>query len=82
MFLNRKITKSTGSYSDNINRLKEEIRTSDAIIIGAGAGLSTSAGFIYAGKRFEEFFTICIQADSIHIKQLKRAGHSGQEWCM
>jgi NAD-dependent SIR2 family protein deacetylase len=57
MFLNRKITKSTGSYSDNINRLKEEIRTSDAIIIGAGAGLSTSAGFIYAGKRFEEFFS-------------------------
>ncbi len=48
--------KSTGTYSDNINRLKEEIRTADAILIGAGAGLSTSAGFTYSGERFEKNF--------------------------
>lgn len=48
--------KSTGTYSDNINRLKEEIETADAILIGAGAGLSTSAGFTYSGERFEKNF--------------------------
>lgn len=48
--------KSTGTYSDNINRLKEEIKTADAILIGAGAGLSTSAGFTYSGDRFEKNF--------------------------
>ncbi len=57
MFLNKLITKSTGSYSNNIQRLKEELKTADAIVIGAGAGLSTSAGFTYSGERFEENFS-------------------------
>lgn len=39
-----------------IQRLKEEIKNSDYILIGAGAGLSTSAGFLYDGKRFEDNF--------------------------
>ena len=33
------------SMEDKIRRLKEEIDGADAIVIGAGAGLSTSAGF-------------------------------------
>lgn len=49
-------TKSTGSFSDNIQRLKEELMTADAIVIGAGAGLSASAGFAYDGERFERYF--------------------------
>lgn len=36
--------------------LKEEIAGADAVVIGAGAGLSTSAGFIYTGERFEKYF--------------------------
>ena len=32
------------------------IQTAEAIIIGAGAGLSTSAGFSYSGRRFKENF--------------------------
>lgn len=40
-----------------INRLKVEIETADAIIIGAGAGLSTSAGFTYTGSRFRQYFS-------------------------
>ena len=40
-----------------INRLKAEIETADAIIIGAGAGLSTSAGFTYTGNRFRQYFS-------------------------
>ena len=39
-----------------IQKLKEEIENSEYILIGAGAGLSTSAGFLYDGKRFEENF--------------------------
>lgn len=40
-----------------INSLKEEIETADAIMIGAGAGLSTSAGFTYTGSRFRQYFS-------------------------
>ena len=36
--------------------LKEKIRQADAIIIGAGAGLSTAAGFVYTGERFDRYF--------------------------
>lgn len=52
MFLRQLITKSTGTYSDNIIRLKEELKNADAVVIGAGAGMSTSAGLTYSGERF------------------------------
>ena len=35
--------------------LKEKINQADAVIIGAGAGLSTAAGFVYAGERFDRY---------------------------
>ena len=41
---------------DTIELLAKKIKTADAIVIGAGAGLSTSAGFTYSGKRFKEYF--------------------------
>ena len=50
-------TTSTGSFSDKITQLKKEIDTADAIVIGAGAGLSTSAGFDYNGERFRQHFS-------------------------
>lgn len=56
MFLRTATTKSTKSCCDTLQRLKHEIRTADAILIGAGAGLSTSAGFTYTGKRFTDTF--------------------------
>ena len=56
MFSKMKITKSTGSTSDNIKRLKKALVEADAVVIGAGAGLSTSAGFVYSGERFERYF--------------------------
>lgn len=56
MFGRMKITKSTGNYSDEIKRLKKAIEEADAVVIGAGAGLSTSAGFVYNGERFEKYF--------------------------
>ena len=42
--------------TEQIKRLKNEIKTADAVVIGAGAGLSTSAGFTYSGERFEKYF--------------------------
>ena len=45
------------SFSDQCKLLAEKIRTSDAILVGAGAGLSTSAGFLYSGSRFDENFS-------------------------
>ena len=56
MFSRMSITKSTGTYSDNIKKLKETLTDADTVVIGAGAGLSTSAGFVYNGERFEKYF--------------------------
>lgn len=42
--------------ADSIGRLYSAIQDADAVIIGAGAGLSTSAGFVYDGARFERYF--------------------------
>lgn len=41
---------------NGIEKLRETLEQSEAIIIGAGAGLSTSAGFTYTGERFETYF--------------------------
>lgn len=50
-------TKSTIEYSEPIARLKNALDGADAIVIGAGAGLSTSAGFVYSGERFRQYFS-------------------------
>ena len=42
---------------DCISKLRETLDNADAIVIGAGAGLSTSAGFVYTGERFEKYFS-------------------------
>lgn len=57
MFLKTGTKKSTQNYSDNINRLKEKAATADAILIGAGAGVSISAGLTYSGERFVKYFS-------------------------
>ena len=49
--------RSTRDYSAGIDRLKKEIQTADAIVIGAGAGLSTAAGFTYSGERLQKYFS-------------------------
>ena len=50
------ISRGKGTKEEQLKRLAEEIRTADAIVIGAGAGLSTSAGLTYAGERFDKYF--------------------------
>jgi NAD-dependent SIR2 family protein deacetylase len=57
MFLRTRIGTSTQDCSDSITLLKEKLESADAVIIGAGAGLSTSAGLTYSGERFEKHFS-------------------------
>ncbi len=57
MFSKTSTTKSTGAYSEQIKKLKKAFNEADAIVIGAGAGLSTSAGFVYNGERFAKYFS-------------------------
>ena len=57
MFLQKQTTGSATDFSAEIERLKHEIDTADAIVIGAGAGLSTAAGFTYSGERFRRYFS-------------------------
>lgn len=57
MFLRIPTDKSTKNFSDKINRVKELLKNADAVVIGAGAGLSISAGFEYSGERFEKYFS-------------------------
>ena len=54
--LGRNVSSGKGSREEQIELLKNEIQKADAIVIGAGAGLSTSAGFTYSGERFEKYF--------------------------
>lgn len=72
MFLKRAMTKSTGNYWDSIEQLKHKIDTADAIVIGAGAGLSTAAGFIYSGERFQKYFADFIK--KYHFKDMYSGG--------
>ena len=56
MFLNPWTNTSTKTYLDKIEKLKEKLNHCDAIVIGAGAGLSAAAGFEYSGERFDTYF--------------------------
>mgnify|MGYP004519683277 CR=1 FL=1 len=57
MFSKIWIKKSTPDYWAQIKKLQATLRKADTVVIGAGAGLSTSAGFIYTGERFEKYFS-------------------------
>ena len=81
------ISTGAGSRNEQIERLKKEIESANAIVIGAGAGLSTAAGLTYSGERFEKYFgdfaaRFDIQdmysGGFIHSQMRKRAGHGGQ----
>ena len=64
--------KTTNDYWDCIRTLKKVIENADAMIIGAGAGLSTSSGFEYGGKRFFDNFPDF--ADTYGLQDMYSAG--------
>ena len=47
---------STQEFSEQINKIKDALKNAEAIVIGAGAGLSTAAGLTYNGERFFRYF--------------------------
>ena len=49
--------KSTGNYLTQIEKLTKALDDADVVVAGAGAGLSTSAGFVYSGERFKKNFS-------------------------
>ena len=51
---------------NEIDRLWAVLDHADTVVIGAGAGLSTSAGFVYTGKRFEKYFSDFAAKYGIH----------------
>lgn len=57
MFSRNRTKEYTESCSAEIEHLKEVLKTADAVLIGAGSGLSTSAGLTYSGERFERLFS-------------------------
>lgn len=77
---------SAGTYPEQIERVKEELESADAVVIGAGAGLSASAGFVYNGDgsgrtflilRQDTAFMICIPAVFTLTKRRKSIGPIG-----
>lgn len=56
MLLGKKMKTSEKESCELIEKLKKILTSADAIVIGAGAGLSTSAGFTYDGERFHRVF--------------------------
>lgn len=64
--------KSTKTCSEKIEQVREKIEQADAILIGAGAGLSTSAGFTYSGDRFQKYFSDFIE--KYHFQNMYEGG--------
>lgn len=56
MYSRTQTEKSTAACSDQISRLRRALAEADAVVIGAGAGLSASAGLTYSGERFSRHF--------------------------
>ena len=44
------------SFEEKIAVLKDQMEKADAVVLGAGSGLSTAAGYTYSGDRFEKYF--------------------------
>ncbi len=57
---------SIGDYWDRIKRLRQALEEADAVLVGAGAGLSASAGLTYDGPRFAARFGDFIRAYHFH----------------
>ena len=47
---------STKNYLEQIKRLQAALQECEAVVIGAGSGLSTAAGYTYTGERFQKYF--------------------------
>ena len=58
--------------SDLVALLRETLANADAVLIGAGAGLSTAAGLTYSGERMERYFSDFIE--KYHFRDMYSGG--------
>lgn len=58
MFSKKKTEPFTKSFSEKVISLRQAIHSYDKIVVGAGAGLSASAGFDYSKERFHKYFSV------------------------
>lgn len=56
MFFSRLTRQSTQNFSTQVDKLRDALAMTDAVVVGAGAGLSTAAGYTYSGPRFSRLF--------------------------
>ena len=56
MYFSRLTRQSTQNFSTQVDKLRAALATADAVVVGAGAGLSTAAGYTYSGPRFSRLF--------------------------
>ena len=56
MFTRIAMRKSTGNFSEEAEKLRIALDACDAVLVGAGAGMSAASGFSYDGRRFMEHF--------------------------
>ena len=56
MFFSRLTRQSTQNFSAQVDKLRAALAEADAVVVGAGAGLSTAAGYTYSGPRFSRLF--------------------------
>ena len=61
-----RVSRGIGTRDEQIARLRKELETAAAVVVGAGAGLSTAAGFTYSGERFKKYFSDFEKAFDFH----------------
>ena len=59
---------STHDCSAQCDKLRTLLSESDTVLVGAGSGLSTAAGFTYDGERFDRYFSDF--AEKYHIRDI------------
>lgn len=55
-FQDKAIYPAAALYEEELAVLREKLAQADAVLVGAGAGLSTAAGLTYGGTRFQKYF--------------------------
>ncbi len=63
---------STHDCSAQCDKLRTLLSKSDTVLVGAGSGLSTAAGFTYDGERFDRYFSDF--AEKYHIRDMYAGG--------
>lgn len=84
--INNIIGSTTGSYQNEIERLRSAFEKADAVIIGSGSGLSASAGYDFGGERLKRHFSDFVEKYGMtdmytgcfaDFESKKSAGHTG-----